>query len=287
MAAILKLVQGSREWLDHRLATRNASETPIVLGCSPFSTPYQLWLLRTGRKPAQVNAAMRRGQDLEPAARAAYEVLTGQVMQPLVLQDGDYSASLDGITLAGDVVLEVKCPFKGKASELWQAVAIGELPEHYFWQAQHQLMVTKAKRVDVFIFDGSEGVTREVMPKPDSWPMIHAAWDKFAAFLQSDSPPPLGERDARVREDEDWKAAAAQYIDAKAAADRADQAVEAAKVRLVSLTQHPREIGSGVTVTRYWKTGSVDYKKIPELRGVRVDDYRGGLKEEVRITVLK
>lgn len=183
MAAILKLVQGSPEWLRHRLATRNASETAIVMGCSPFSTPYELWFVRTGRKPAAVNAAMRRGQDLEPLARSAYEAQTGHVMQPLVLQEGDYSASLDGITLAGDRVLEIKCPYKGKASELWQAVAIGELPEHYWWQAQHQLLVTGAAVVDLYVFDGTEGITREVVPKPESWQMIHAAWDKFAVLL--------------------------------------------------------------------------------------------------------
>jgi hypothetical protein len=34
-------------------------------------------------------------------------------MQPLVMVDGDYSASLDGITLAGDTIVEIKCPYKG------------------------------------------------------------------------------------------------------------------------------------------------------------------------------
>jgi hypothetical protein len=37
---------------------------------------------------------MRRGRELEAAARAAYERLTGLVMEPLVLVEGEYSASL-------------------------------------------------------------------------------------------------------------------------------------------------------------------------------------------------
>ncbi len=287
MAAILKLVQGSREWLDHRLSTRNASETPIVLSCSPFSTPYDLWLVRTRRKEVHVNAAMRRGQELEATARAAYEAQTGHVMQPLVMQDGSYSASLDGMTLAGDVVLEVKCPFKGKASELWQAVAIGELPEHYWWQAQHQLLVTKASRVDVFVFDGSEGITREVVPKPESWEMIHRVWETFEKYLQTDTAPPLCERDIHVRDDPDWVAAAAAYVDAKGVSDRAEEGVERAKATLVSLAVHPRELGGGVSVTRYWKAGPVDYKKIPELGAVDVAKYRGASREEVRVTVVE
>ena len=32
MSAILKLVQGTPEWLEHRRKYRNASETPAVVG---------------------------------------------------------------------------------------------------------------------------------------------------------------------------------------------------------------------------------------------------------------
>src|SRR5437016_1950447 len=113
MSAILKLVQGTPDWHTHRASHRNASETPAVLGVSPWVTPYQLWLERTGRTKSEVNAAMMHGTQLEPAAREAYERLTGNVIQPLVMVEGEYSASLDGITLDGGLILEIKCPFKG------------------------------------------------------------------------------------------------------------------------------------------------------------------------------
>ena len=125
---IVQLVQGSAEWHAHRRTHRNASETAIVLGLSPWVTPYQLWQQKLGLVEQEVNKAMLRGTQLEPAARAAYEAQTGQVMQPLVLVDGDYSASLDGITLAGDRVLEIKCPFKGRESSLWESVSRGSYP---------------------------------------------------------------------------------------------------------------------------------------------------------------
>lgn len=96
----------------------------------------------------------------EPAARAAYERLTGLSMKPLVLVDGEYSASLDGLTLAGERLVEIKCPLKGRESSLWKAIEATPraLPEHYQWQVQHQLMVSKADVADVFVFDGSEGM---------------------------------------------------------------------------------------------------------------------------------
>jgi putative phage-type endonuclease len=98
MSTILKLVQGSPEWLEYRRTMWNASETPAVLGISPWVTPYGLWLVKTSRSTQATNEAMVHGTKLEPEARAAYEEQTGQIMNPLVLQDGGFSASLDGIT---------------------------------------------------------------------------------------------------------------------------------------------------------------------------------------------
>ena len=155
---IVKLVQGSPEWHEHRRRYRNASETPIVLGVSPWQTPYQLWQYKLGLLEPEVTAAMLHGAQLEPAARAAYEALSGHIMQPLVLVDGEYSASLDGITLGGDRLLEIKCPVKGRESTLWKSVEVGRLPEHYQWQVEHQLMVAKAEVADVFVFDGVDGI---------------------------------------------------------------------------------------------------------------------------------
>jgi putative phage-type endonuclease len=99
MSAIVQLTQGSPEWLAYRLAKRNASESAAVMGLSPWTTPYQLWQIKTGRLVQATNLAMQHGTNLEPVARLAYETRTGLVMQPLVLEDGLYSASLDGMTL--------------------------------------------------------------------------------------------------------------------------------------------------------------------------------------------
>lgn len=52
----------------------------------------------------------------------------------------------------------------------------------------------------------------------------------------------------------------------------------------MALASNPSESGGGVTVSRYWKQGSVDYKKIPELKGVEVEKYRGAARLKTRIT---
>lgn len=69
--------------------------------------------------------------------------------------------------------------------------------------------------------------------------------------------------------------------------DEAQAKADAAKARLVEMASHCRETGCGVSVTRYWKVGNVDYKKVPELQGVDLEPYRGKSREEVRVTVEK
>jgi putative phage-type endonuclease len=281
---IIQLIQGSPEWLAYRLAMRNASETAAVLGVSPWTTPYQLWLLKTGRALTKVTAAMQHGTDTEPAARAAYEAQTGNVMQPLVLQDGPYSASLDGITLDQDLILEVKCPVRGSRSDLWQDVAAGQVPGHYLIQVQHQMMVAGAVKAHLWVFDGVRGLLHTIERDELAMERIREGWDQFQGYLERDSPPPLTDADTVLRTDAGWGQAAQAFAEAKKAAEAADEALVAARDSLVALAVHPREQGSGITVTRYWKAGNVDYKKVPELRGVNLDLYRGKAREEVRVT---
>jgi putative phage-type endonuclease len=285
MSTIIHLVQGSPEWHEHRRGLRNASETPAVLGISPWVTPYQLWLLKTGRAEPTVNAAMLNGTALEPLARHAYEVETGNVMQPLVLQDGLYSASLDGMTLDGDLIVEIKVPFRGRESSLWKTVEAGTVPDYYAAQIQHQLMVCGAGLAHLWVFDGERGLLRVVEPDAGAMQGIRAAWDTFATFLDSDTAPPLVEADARQRDDADWHLAAMAFKTAKAESETAAARVEATRACLVALATHPKEVGAGVSVTRFWKAGSVDYKKVVELKGVDLEQYRGKVREEVRVTV--
>ena len=88
-----------------------------------------------------------------------------------------------------------------------------------------------------------------------------------------------------MRHDPAWAAAAAAYTQAKQEADALTERLEAARQNLIALVQHPREHGAGVSVTRYWKQGNVDYKKVPQLQGLDLSPYRGKARQEVRIVL--
>ena len=151
-------------------------------------------------------------------------------------------------------------------------------------QIEHQLMVTKAALADVFVFDGAEGLLLEVVPDASTWPRIHEAWDRFATLIASKSAPPLSKGDVRERSDSDWNAAAAHYVEVKLFTEQAQMALAQAKDRLVALASHTSEAGGGVTVTRYWKQGAIEYKKIAELKALDLEQYRGAPREETRVT---
>ena len=195
------------------------------------------------------------------------------------------TATSDGLTLAGERIVEIKCPLKGRESTLWRSVQQERhLPEQYQWQVQHQLMM-RADIADVFVFDASEGVLFPVAPDETSWPRIHEAWEAFSRYVTEAQAPPLTDRDTLVRDDPEWLEAAARYVALRTAYDELSTKCDEAKTRLIELAGHAKEQGGGVSVTRFWKRGAIDYKRIPQLVGVDLKPYRSEPREEMRVTV--
>jgi putative phage-type endonuclease len=174
------VAQGTDAWRALRRDLRMASETPAVLGLSSFSNALaNLRAEKRGRR-VFVNAAMRKGTEQEPFARAAYAKLHGSADAAMYV-DGAYGCSLDGISADGRTVLEIKTPYRGRAHERWRLAAAGRtLPSDYA-QIQHQLMVCRAACAHLFVWDAEarEGVHVEILPDPAFWLRIRSGWDAF------------------------------------------------------------------------------------------------------------
>jgi hypothetical protein len=102
--------------------------------------------------------------------------------------------------------------------------------------------------------------------------------------LRADTQPPLIDRDSRVGDDLAWREAAQRYLVAKKQSEDAAAALDDAKAALVALASHPSESGCGVSLTKFWKRGAVDYKKVPALKGVDLEAFRGTSRMETRVT---
>jgi hypothetical protein len=101
-----------------------------------------------------VNAVMQRGIDMEPAALAAYEAITGT----LALTTGflSHTSLLAGCSLDGHVgdyetVVSLKCP---KSATHLRYLRDGVFPSEHRPQMLHELWISGAKFYDFLSFDG-------------------------------------------------------------------------------------------------------------------------------------
>lgn len=159
---VVNFPQGTPEWLSARVGLATASRISDILattksGPSTSRAGYLGELVAeqlTGVSAAPVfmNDDMRRGQELEPAARFAYELQTSQVVHKigLVLHPTmKAGASPDG--LVGDEgLIEIKCPRTH--------IHIGYLegnkpPTKYVPQMGWQLVCTGRRWVDFVSYD--------------------------------------------------------------------------------------------------------------------------------------
>jgi len=116
------IVQGSPEWFAQRLGKVTASRVADVIAKTKtgYSTSREGYMVElaleriTGqRAEAYTNSAMQWGTETEPLARAAYEALTGELVEETAMVQHPRiemaGASPDGL-VGADGLLEIKCP---------------------------------------------------------------------------------------------------------------------------------------------------------------------------------
>lgn len=105
-------------------------------------------------EPTYQNDAMRRGTEMEPLARGAYEALTGELVESIAFVTHPELAfvgvSPDGF-VGTDGLAEFKCP--ASSAKHLAALRNGEHAREYRWQIQGQLWVTGREWCDVVSFD--------------------------------------------------------------------------------------------------------------------------------------
>jgi putative phage-type endonuclease len=227
-----------------------ASETPAVMGLSPYQRPSDIRRIKQGGGSGFVNNAMRQGTRQEPIAREAY-MRDHEPIRPAVFIDGKYGASLDGINMDLDTIWEVKTPVDGKNSERWKLAVEGKLTSYDMAQVQHQLMVTGAKRCHFCVWDvdSQTYMLTDVLPDPEFWLMLEVAWDEFWEEIA-------------LRRDKDWIQAAHVYKEAKAELQIAKEKMDYAKVRFSEILKGDCNDGAGIRVQRITVAGRTDWDKV-------------------------
>ena len=137
-----------------------ASECGAVLGVDPYTTPYELWLIKTGRMVKDVanEEAVIMGHMLEPVIAKRYAQLTQQKVARVnaAYRHKQYPhmlCHLDRKIIGKRKAVEIKTanPF----STMWGEAGTDEVPLHYIAQVQHQLAVTGWEENDLIVFRGT------------------------------------------------------------------------------------------------------------------------------------
>lgn len=249
-----------QEWLAERRKGIGGSDVAAILGVSPWATPLNVWLDKTGRaieKPE--TEAMRIGTELEDFVARRYTQETGRTVQRfkkmlhkgvllgnldrLVVMDGQKIASHQG-EIRTDTLLECKT-----ASVEWN----GEVPLHYMMQIQHYCglnpMLKHAdvavlnlvhKHFEVYRVERDDEAIAAMQERLSAW------WEEYV--IGDKMPPPVNEEDCRMAwsvsktgksaiatDDILWKLE--EYCVAQAEKDKADERVKLLKGAICAFMQ--------------------------------------------------
>lgn len=149
----VNIKEDTPEWYEFRNNHIGASDSPIIMNVSPWRKKHELLLEKINSiSPQKETYYMRRGKTLEAEALSVFEMETNCLMTKNIVKHPTIEyimASLDGISLDGSVCLEIKCPGK-KDHRIGME---GKVPEKYFPQLQHQLEVTRCKKMFYMTYD--------------------------------------------------------------------------------------------------------------------------------------
>lgn len=281
------LEQGSSAWHQWRSQGIGASEAPIIMGESPYQTPLMLWEVKTKRRPPQeTNWAMQRGTNMEPKARAEFELKHNVEMIPTLAEHATYPfirASLDGYNKSKNSALEIKCC--GKKN--FELVKSGLVPLDYKAQIQQQILTTGVDKIYLWAFDGENGVSLEVYPDIEYCQTLLDKLIEFWKYIQTDTPPPADpKRDYEVIKDDALEVYVQQWKMLQDEFKEINQEIDALEEKIRSGLQIPRGLINGVRLTKTQRKGNIQYKNVKELEGVDLETYRGKPSEVFSIKLL-
>lgn len=254
-----------------------ASRVPAILGLSPYQTRADV--LRAMVREAmgaesefQGNVATRHGQAFEEDALADVERQLGIMLTPgecIVHPEHRFLAATPDALVGDDGLVECKAPYRAAYTHY------NERPD-YQAQMQHQMAVSgRAWCLFVVWRQGETHVSR--LERDPDWldrhlPALVEFHAEYRAALEAPDPhlQPL----VVERSDPEWQAAVDAYRDSVRARDDADAALHAARDKLIALAGERNSAGAGVRVTRVERKGAVDYRAVPALKGVDLEQYR-------------
>lgn len=284
-----KVKQNTPEWLALRKEMIGASDAPVIMEESPFSTPYERWQEKMGLIETEVNASMLEGQRLEPMIRKMCEEKLLCSLEPKVIfhPHNDFMmASMDALDDQAGIAVEIKMARR----EDHDLVKAGAIPLKYKGQVQHQLACLWA------LYEVDEMWYASYSKADDDLQLVKVQIDvdyiatmmnrekEFYKCMHTFTAPPLTDRDYRVHDDKEWLDMVRRWDEINEIIEPLAKEKDAIKAMFIQRADGHNCKGGGVRLTKVNRRGTVDYSAIPELKKVKLDKYRKANSEYWKLT---
>lgn len=280
------------DWLAIRKTGIGGSDAAAAVGLSPYKSPLELWLEKTGRDeglakpdPLDTTQPIYWGTLLEPMVVAAYTQQTGRRVRKVhaVLQHPEHPFMLANLDreVVGDAEVQIlECKTAGEfGARLWK----DGVPEYVQLQVQHQLAVTGKIAADVAVLlCGQKLGVHRIQRDDELIARLVTLEARFWDYVIRDQPPPA---DGSASSDQ---ALRALYPGSGATVDfSSDATLSAVFADLVSVRERIRQHETaaealkqriqeaiGDAVEAKFETGRVTYKRSKEVKRIDFDRLR-------------
>jgi putative phage-type endonuclease len=263
MVAALSIVDGRKVDRDLFLKSRDlgigGSDAAAVLNLSPYKTPTELYMEKTGQvapNDLSTNMAVRMGIRLEPIIREEFEAETGKkvICDESLFVHPEHKhviAHVDGF-IGHDAGFEAKSVGARSDNGQWGGPGTDLVPEHYLLQCQHYMAVTGRSTwyLAAFFLGRLEQVVYVIHRDDD---LISMMLDEYATFwncVEKRITPPLdlgsptalafirkvypGTNGATITLTQEAEAWHLKMVEAKTAVQEANAVIDDAKLHILT-----------------------------------------------------
>lgn len=283
--------QSSPDWHSFRSKGIGSSDIAVVMGVSPYKTRHRLYLEKTGQAEQEdlsQNPIVQKGVRLEPEARRHVGTHFGYDFETVLFKHDAHPFLLyssDGFNAENDRLIEVKCPQAANHAKAKN----DEIPEYYRMQVQYGLLVSGAKHATFVSYrpeDEMQIAIVDVVPDPALHEKMIEEASKFWQLVETMTPPELTSKDWVEETRDDLVDMAKLYAEKKDKARLLEVELDSLSERLKAMAgDRPAVRVSNVCIQKISAKGAIQYTKIPELKSMDLEKYRGPCKNYHKITV--
>lgn len=263
--------QGTKAWHEMRRKGIGASDVPIIFGVSKYLTPQKLWEIKTGKSEENKDTYITQiGKASEGVIRALYESKTGLKTEPKVFHCKEWDklhASLDAFNSESGVIAE----FKYVGKDRFEDAQKGIVRRDHMLQLQTQMLCSGALFSDYVCFNGEDIAIVKAVPRDQVIiDEILQVCKEFWSKVESNTPIVKESNDDAIIQNLERRAALKKQIESRQA--QIDAIDDELKEVLKDYTG--KKIGN-YSVSWVEKKGTINYKKVPQLEGLDLEQYRG------------